>query len=38
MLDHPLTSAGIDKFESDWQSKPEFGQWLGKLTEGQPVS
>jgi transaldolase len=37
MLDHPLTTAGIDKFESDWQSKPEFGQWLAKLTEGQPV-
>jgi transaldolase len=37
MLDHPLTTAGIEKFESDWQSKPEFGQWLAQLTEGQPV-
>lgn len=37
MLDHPLTAAGIDKFEADWQTKPEFGQWLAKLTEGQPV-
>ena len=37
MLDHPLTTAGIEKFEADWQSKPEFGQWLAALTEGQPV-
>lgn len=37
MLAHPLTTAGIDKFEADWQSKPEFGQWLQELTAGQPV-
>jgi transaldolase len=34
MLEHPLTSAGIDRFESDWQAKPEFGQWLDKLVQG----
>jgi transaldolase len=34
MLDHPLTTAGIDKFTSDWQSRPEFGEWLRGLVEG----
>jgi len=31
MLDHPLTTSGIAKFEEDWQSRPEFGEWLSKL-------
>ncbi len=37
LLDHPLTSAGIDKFEADWQSRPEFAQWLQGLVQGQPA-
>jgi transaldolase len=32
MLDHPLTVAGAEKFRQDWQSRPEFGEWLGELT------
>jgi transaldolase len=31
MLDHPLTSAGAEKFRKDWQSRPEFAEWLGGL-------
>lgn len=34
MLDHPLTSAGIARFESDWQSRPELGTWLDELVAG----
>jgi hypothetical protein len=33
MLNHPLTDAGAEKFRSDWESRPEFGQWLRELTE-----
>ena len=33
MLNHPLTSAGIERFASDWQSRPEFGDWLRGLVE-----
>lgn len=33
MLDHPLTDAGAEKFRADWQSRPEFGQWLSALTQ-----
>jgi transaldolase len=32
MLDHPLTEAGAAKFRSDWESRPEFGEWLSELT------
>lgn len=32
MLDHPLTESGAEKFRADWQSRPEFGQWLSELT------
>jgi transaldolase len=32
MLDHPLTSSGIERFNADWRSRPEFGAWLGGLT------
>jgi transaldolase len=38
MLDHPLTTAGIAKFEQDWQSRPEFGEWLRGLVDARPVS
>lgn len=31
MLDHPLTTAGIAKFEEDWRSRPEFADWLSGL-------
>jgi transaldolase len=37
MLDHPLTSAGIAKFEDDWRSRPEFAKWLRGLVEQSPV-
>lgn len=37
MLDHPLTTSGIEKFEADWQKRPEFAQWLDALVSGQPV-
>jgi transaldolase len=33
MLDHPLTTAGAEKFKKDWESRPEFGEWLRALTE-----
>ena len=32
MLDHPLTDAGATKFRADWESRPEFGEWLSELT------
>ena len=31
MLDHPLTTAGIERFNADWRSRPEFAQWLDGL-------
>jgi transaldolase len=34
MLEHPLTTAGIERFTADWQSRPEFGEWLRRLVEG----
>ena len=33
MLNHPLTTEGISKFTEDWQSRPEFAEWLASLTE-----
>ena len=33
MLDHPLTTAGAERFKADWESRPEFGEWLRGLTE-----
>jgi len=39
MLDHPLTTSGIEKFTADWQSRPEFAEWLRGLTEArEPVA
>jgi hypothetical protein len=32
MLDHPLTDAGATKFRADWETRPEFGEWLSELT------
>jgi transaldolase len=37
MLDHPLTTAGIARFTSDWKSRPEFGEWLHGLVDGAAV-
>jgi transaldolase len=34
MLVHPLTSAGIDRFNADWRSRPEFAAWLERLVAG----
>jgi transaldolase len=31
MLEHPLTTAGIERFTADWQSRPEFADWLHGL-------
>jgi len=33
MLNHPLTTAGAERFRADWESRPEFGEWLRGLTE-----
>ena len=33
MLDHPLTVAGAERFRADWETRPEFGEWLRDLTE-----
>ena len=36
MLGHPLTSAGIDRFDADWRARPELAGWLAGLT-GEPA-
>jgi transaldolase len=28
MLEHPLTAAGIERFDADWRSRPELAEWL----------
>jgi transaldolase len=38
MLVHPLTVAGIERFASDWESRPEFGEWLRGLVEREAVA
>jgi transaldolase len=38
MLDHPLTEQGREKFKADWQSRPEFAEWLRELVSKQPTS
>ena len=38
MLVHPLTTAGIERFAADWETRPEFGEWLTGLTAGRAVS
>jgi transaldolase len=38
MLKHPLTESGIAKFASDWESRPEFGEWLKGLVESGRVA
>ena len=31
MLNHPLTDAGIERFRADWDTRPEFAEWLRGL-------
>jgi transaldolase len=37
MLNHPLTEKGRELFKADWESRPEFVDWLRGLTARQPV-
>jgi transaldolase len=37
MLAHPLTAAGIERFGADWASRPELGEWMTKLVDGEVV-
>jgi len=37
-LDHPLTTSGIEKFTADWQTRPEFAEWLRELTSSAKVA
>lgn len=37
MAAHPLTTAGIERFSSDWEARPELGRWLDGLV-GEPVA
>ena len=34
MAGHPLTTAGIERFTSDWEARPELGRWLDSLLGG----
>jgi transaldolase len=39
MLSHPLTTAGIERFNKDWQSRPQLSEWLERLLAGtQPTA
>jgi transaldolase len=38
MLQHPLTEKGRETFKQDWQSRPEFVEWLKGLVSKQPAS
>jgi transaldolase len=38
MLNHPLTEQGRELFRSDWESRPEFVEWLRELVSKQPTS
>lgn len=33
MLNHPLTTSGIETFTADWHKRPEFAVWLKGLVE-----
>lgn len=37
MLKHPLTEKGREIFKADWESRPEFVEWLRGLVARQPV-
>jgi transaldolase len=38
MLSHPLTEQGRERFKADWESRPEFVEWLRELVSKQPAS
>jgi transaldolase len=38
MLDHPLTTAGIERFAADWETRPEFAEWLRGLVEARATA
>jgi transaldolase len=38
MLAHPLTEKGAATFRSDWESRPEFVEWLRNLTAARVQS
>jgi hypothetical protein len=38
MLEHPLTTAGAERFRADWESRPEFGAWLRGLTAARSAA
>jgi transaldolase len=38
MLDHPLTTTGIERFASDWQARPEFAEWLRGLVDARATA
>ena len=38
MLSHPLTDKGRELFKKDWESRPEFVDWLKALVARQPTS
>ncbi len=38
MLNHPLTVAGIEQFEADWASRPEFAEWLSSLVNARAAA
>jgi transaldolase len=38
MLVHPLTEQGRERFKADWESRPEFVEWLRELVSKQPAS
>jgi transaldolase len=38
MLDHPLTTAGIERFAADWQKRPEFAEWLRGLVDARAAA
>ena len=37
MLNHPLTEKGRELFKADWESRPEFVEWLRELVSVLPV-
>src|SRR3954468_11527540 len=38
MLNHPLTEKGRELFRSDWESRPEFVEWLRELVSKRHAS
>jgi transaldolase len=38
MLAHPLTTAGIERFDADWAARPEFADWLAALVDVSPAA